>query len=69
MGACGLAFCYKGLRKNKSGWGFSLSTSYVTLIFFKLCIFDGVLGYFPLTFFTKQKFGMIFVETIKIYPR
>ena len=69
MGACGLAFCYKGLRKNKSGWGFILSTSYVTPMFFKLCIFDGVLGYFPLTFFTKQKFGMIFVETIKIYPR
>ena len=43
MGACGLTFCYKALRKNKSGWGLILSTSYVTPIFLNFALFDGVL--------------------------
>ena len=42
--------------------------SYVTPTFFKFALFDGVLGYFPLIFFTQQAFGMIFVGALEIYP-
>ena len=64
-----LTFCYKALRKDKRGWGFILSASYVTPIFFNFALFDGVLSYVPLKFFTQQAFIMILVETIEIYPR
>ena len=51
MGACGLTFCYEPLRKNKSGWGFILGTSYVTPTFFKLCNFRWCVKLFPLDIF------------------
>ena len=52
LGVCwGLTFCYEAFRKNKSRWGFILSTSYVTPTIFKICIFQWCIRLFPLDVF------------------